>query len=83
MTKEEILSDLKEIILATRDDKERLLKDSSFMQNWMAKENAIQAAFKNLNSCDRLWITDQYAKFHKAEIAPNIPKDLPKIPDQP
>ena len=69
MTKEEILEAMKEWVLS--------------MQKLSAKEKAVQESLKNLNSCDMLWITDQYAKFHKAEIAPNIPKDLPKIPDQP
>jgi len=78
MTKEEIFKLMKEVILALKDEEDKLMNDSLFQQEWSKKHKAVDSAIKQLNSCDASWLTDEYAKWFKAEIEPNIPEGFPK-----
>ena len=74
MTKEEIFTALKEVILVLRDEGEKFLSDKVFQQECLQKQAAVQQAVKELNSCDMLWLSEVYEKWFTQEIRPYADK---------
>ena len=60
MSKEEILELLKTQILMLRDHQ--------------VKHKMIQENIQKLNSCDALWLQDEYGKWFEKEIRPSMKK---------
>lgn len=70
MNKEEILSLLKTQVLNLRDRSAEIQKDPQLMADWIAKTKLLQQRVNSLNSCDILWINDEYSKWAIKEIKP-------------
>lgn len=64
MNKEECLKELQSMVKQTMEFSKR--------------QKALQESIAALNSCDQLWLSERYGEFHKKEVVPHIPKDLPK-----
>lgn len=78
MTRDEILNGMKDLILDLRDNKEVLQKDKERQSQWKERMEEVTVACNNLNSCDALWLTDEYGKWHKEHIKPYA-DSLPKF----
>lgn len=78
MTKEESLELMKWLILQLRDNGQKLKDDPMLMADWVAKQKHLETSVKALNSCDALWINDNYGVWYKKEIEPIIPAILKK-----
>jgi hypothetical protein len=79
MNKNEVLDLLKHLILQLRDHSKELQGDPKLMRDWIAKNNHLQDSIKSLNSCDAVYINDEYAKWYKQEIQPYASKLDPKL----
>jgi hypothetical protein len=79
MNKEELLDLLKHLILQLRDHSKELQSDPRLMKDWVAKSKHLQNSLGLLNSCDALWVSENYGKWHKQEIQPYISKLDPAL----
>ena len=74
MTKEQILALLKDSVITLRD-KGRTFHDNEALRNaWMNQNTKISEAVKELNSCDMLWVNDEYAKWMQENFSDYIEK---------
>jgi hypothetical protein len=60
MTKEQIFTELKSLVLTLRDDKEKFLNDAAFRDNWVLRQKSISDKVDKLDSCDANWLNDEY-----------------------
>lgn len=72
MTKEEVFELMKEVVLAIKDDSDKMKTDRSYMTSWLDKNKELDAAIKELNSCDMLWLDDSYGPWFDENIRPNL-----------
>lgn len=79
MDKNEVLCLLQNLILQLRDESSLLQSDSNLKKDWVVKHQVLQRELKNLNSCDSLWLNEEYGKFFRKEIAPSIAKLDPNL----
>jgi len=79
MDKQEILDLLKHLILQLRDHSKDIQKDPRLMQDFIAKAKHLENILQSLNSCDALYIEDEYGKFFKKEVQPYVSKIDPKL----
>lgn len=75
MTKEQILRDLEDIILTFKGD---TLKHPEMLKRWQKKRILTIQAHSDLNLEDKDWIAKEYKEWHKDNIVPLIPKDIPQ-----
>jgi hypothetical protein len=81
-TKEEILEALKDLVLGLMKNPEKLKDNIIYQASWVNRQQEIGIAVKTLNSCDTLWLNDEYGAWFKAEIKPNIKDIDPSIKDK-
>lgn len=74
MKKEEVLALSKELVLSVRDSRNKILTPEE-AANRRAKIELLNREVANLNSCDMLWLDDEYGKFYRKEISPNFKKN--------
>jgi hypothetical protein len=79
MNKEQILEDLKSLVLMIRDDGEKLRSDKAFRDNLKQKHLELNKYMEELNSCDADWFNTEYGKWHKKEIMPCWDKLDPEL----
>ena len=65
--KEVILSDLKDLIKTLISSN---VKDEKIKKLWDKKAKKVQKDFDELNSCDMLWIDEEYHKWYRSDILP-------------
>jgi hypothetical protein len=82
MNKEQILQTLKELITQLKNNSKAFIDDENILQEWQKKQQEVGIAVKKLNSCDALWLNDEYAKWFNSEIKPNLPDIDPSIKDK-
>lgn len=82
MTKEEILAELKVLVLTLRDEQEKLKTDPVFASSWLSKQHEIGIDVKKLNSCDADWLNDQYGAWFNEKIKSNLPEIDPSVKDK-
>jgi len=73
MTKEEILKEWQELIIALKEADKQHPFDG---REGKSRYAVLNEAIKQLNSCDALWLSEQYSKWFEESIKPFIP-DLP------
>ena len=78
MTKEQCLEFMKWLILQLKDNGHKLKDDPMLMADWVAKQKHLETSVKTLNSCDALWLEDNYGAFYKQVIKSNIPANIAK-----
>ena len=74
MTKEEIFKELKELILAAKDEDKSKLLNSNYKERHLKLEQSI----KQLNSSDMSWLNNEHDKWFKEHILPFIPHTPPR-----
>ena len=82
MTKEEVLNDLKELVIALRDNSEKLRSDPVFAAGWLSKQKSVSLEASRLNSCDASWLNDEYGEWFRQEIEPAIENVDPSVKDK-
>ncbi len=82
MNKEEVLTLLKTQVLDLRDRSAEIQKDPRLMDDWVVKTQYLGNAVKGLNSCDAVWLNDEYSKWFKKEVQPHIVKLDPSLLDR-
>lgn len=78
-SKEELLEELKKMVLALKNDAEELKKNPELAVEWAKKQAEIGIACRRLNSCDASWLNDEYGKWFRSEVKPamdNLPDDV-------
>ena len=65
MKKEELFERLKDSILTIVRKNDELRTNSLLRLKWLENSQKIDAALKELNSCDMLWLNDEYGKWFK------------------
>lgn len=75
MTKEEVLLLLQSQVLMLKN--KALETNTRLQMDWSAKNKVLQDAIKGLNSCDALWIDEQYQSFFNKEIRPYLKPHFP------
>ena len=65
MTKEEILECLKDSILTLLRKNKEIKENDILLKKWQENANRIDEGVKSLNSCDSLWLAEQYQKWLK------------------
>jgi hypothetical protein len=81
MNREEILAELKTLILHILDEPEKF-SDNVFMASWECKQREIRTDVKALNSCDKDWLSDEYCSWFKVIVAPHMSKVDESIKDR-
>ena len=74
MTKEQILALLKDSILTLRDKGRTFHENEPLLKAWTKQNEMIEEAVKGLNSCDMLFINDEYSKWMKDTFGDYINK---------
>ena len=69
-SKEELLLIYQDLILSIRDRSKELQLNEMFRMDWSAKFKMVKEEMALLNSCDALWFSEEYGKWHKREIEP-------------
>ena len=82
MNKEKILDTLKEMVTGLMENSEKLKTDTAYQASWAKQQQDVGIAVKGLNSCDALWLNDEYAKWFNDTIKPNMPAIDPSIQDK-
>ena len=82
MNKEESLELMKHLILQLRDNEKALRENPRLMQDWVAKQEHLKSEIDKLNSCDAVWLNDQYMAWFKKEIEPHVSNLLASLPKQ-
>ena len=73
-SKEELLLIYQDLILSLRDRSTELQLNEMFRMDWSAKFKMVKEELATLNSCDSLWFSEEYSKWHKKEIEPLVKK---------
>lgn len=71
MNKDDILSMLKSQVLALRDQSREIESDKRLQLDWSEKTKFLINNIHGLNSCDMLWLNDEYGKWFDKEISPH------------
>ena len=74
MNKEEILEALKSLVDELVNHEDELTASENKKLEWERKRRDCMAAITNRNSCDMLWISDEFDKWFKDNI--KIPSGL-------
>jgi len=79
-SKEKILEELIDLILTLKNKSKEFDKKSesynhALVIRWTEKQKIITEAIESLNSCDSIWLNDEYAKWAQD----NLVKDWDKI----
>jgi len=78
MTKEEILKDLKRLIMATVHDADKMRIGEDFFEEWRKTQTKVTIEARRLNQADNEWINKEYEKFLKDELNPLIEEHIKK-----
>jgi len=79
MNKEQILEDLKGLVLMFRDNGDKFRSDEIFRNDLEQKRLKLTKELEELNSCDADWFNTEYGKWHKKEIMPCWDKLDPEL----
>lgn len=74
MKKEQILDLLKDTVLTLKDKSKELSKNDLLYKAWKEQNKRVAEEVKKLDSCDMLWISDEYGKWFKQHILPEVDK---------
>ena len=74
MNREQILASLKSSILTIRDKGKELATNEDMYKAWVKENNIIREEVNKLDSCDMLWLNDEYGKWFREEIQPIVEK---------
>lgn len=87
MTREQLLSLLKDSILGLKKIKPKRNPDGSLKRDeknevifenpeayraWKLQTDRVKKEIEGLNSCDQVWLEKEYTKFHKEVIEPEV-----------
>jgi hypothetical protein len=72
-TKEEVLTELQDVVKTLFSDN---INHDFIKAKWRLKSKQVDEDVKALNSCDLLWLSEEYSKWHEIEVKPNIDTDL-------
>ena len=65
MNKEEILERLKDSVLTILRKGKEFRENPPLFQKWQENYHKLENGIKSLNSCDCLWVNDEYGKWFK------------------
>jgi len=77
--KEEILKELKELLLALQNNGQKMVTDSELSKSFTDRSYILSVEMKGLNSCDACWVNDQYGKWFNKYIVPKHQKLINQI----
>ena len=77
MNKRQVLKSIQELVLDLVDNSKRLGEDDEYMKAWAQKQKEMDAALKKLNSCDILWVSENYEKWFNSN--PRIKETMGKM----
>lgn len=79
MNKEQILEAFKSSILTIQNKGKELATNKDLYKAWKREVNTINEKIRELNSCDMLWLNDNYAKWSKENLQTDIDKFLENL----
>ena len=78
MNKEKVFSELQDIVKTLFSPN---INNAEVKAKWDIKAKDLADNVKELNSCDSLWLSEEYAKWYEINIKPNINGDISQHKD--
>lgn len=73
------LKALQDVILFMANNRGKIKGNPTMTEEFFRLKADMDKKISSLNSCDALWVTDEYGKWFKTEIEPRFKDELEKI----
>ena len=82
LTKEQLLEILQSSLLTLKDKGKKLFENKELFEAWKKQNTILQEGVKKLNSCDMLWLSENYEQWYKNVLTPLDAETKEKFKDQ-